>query len=263
MLSTAPVSDLPPHSTPHRPARLYLVLPAFNEGDTLLTLLEEVQRALAGRNMQVLVVDDGSTDGSIERVERAALPQVDVIRHPVNRGLGEACKTGFLAALARAQAHDLVAVMDSDCTHSPYLLERMMQYAREGNDVVIASRYRYGSQVVGLEWFREFLSHAASWTFRVLLPIPNVRDYTCGFRVYRVSILQRAFEHYQDRFITEAGFACMADMLVKLARLGAICVEVPMILRYDRKESTSKIKIARTIQRSLGLIGLHWWRRLQ
>lgn len=234
--------------------RLFIVLPAYNEGAALSGLSALFFLAVRRYPFQIIVVDDGSTDDSMRLLEEARIPHLDIVRHPHNRGLGEAVKTGFLVALERAKENDIIAVMDSDGTHSPYLIERMAGLIQEGNDVVVASRYRYGSQVVGLDWFRTLLSHGSSWIFRVTAPIFNIKDYTCGFRLYRCGILREAFETYGDRFITEAGFACMAEIIIKLNKLGALFCEVPMILRYDQKVSTSKIKIARTVFRSLNLV---------
>lgn len=189
----------------------------------------------------------------------ADLPHTRILRHERNQGLGAALRTGLSAACQRAtQDGDVVIVMDSDCTHTPYLIDRLVRLIREGNDIAIASRYRYGSQVIGLSPVRELLSHGASWLFRAILPIRNVRDYTCGYRAYRVSLLRRAMAHYGDQLITENGFSCMAELLVKLARFGALACEAPMVLRYDRKRSTSKMRVAQTIVKSLGVLARLW-----
>jgi dolichol-phosphate mannosyltransferase len=233
-----------------------VVLPAYNEGEALVTLLWEMQTVLGSHQYRVLVVDDGSSDRSMELVEMSGLEKIEIIRHAQNRGLGEAIRTGLTEALAVSTYDaDIIVVMDSDCTHTPHLMDRMVNMIKEGNDVVIASRYRYGSRVVGLSLFRTFLSHASSWVFRTFLPIANVKDYTCGYRAYRAGLLRKAFETYQQDFISESGFACMVDILLKLARMGAIITEVPLILRYDRKLSTSKMKVLKTIGSSLALVG--------
>ncbi len=234
---------------------LIVVLPAYNESEALVSTAWELEQVLSEYTFRILVVDDGSTDESMELLERASLPHVEVIHHPQNRGLGEAIETGLKAAAEMArQDGDIVIVMDSDFTHTPYLIDRMVRTVRAGNDIVIASRYRYGAQVIGLEWHREFLSNGASWLFRMLVPIKNVKDYTCGYRAYRVSLLRKAFAKYGDELITETGFACMAELLIKLARFGAIICEVPMVLRYDKKRSTSKMNILRTITKSLRML---------
>lgn len=253
----SPISQFASSATystaPYAP-QIFVVLPAYNEGEALTALSALFSQAIQRYPFQIIVIDDGSTDNSMQRLEEAQLPHVDIVRHVHNKGLGEAVKTGFLVALERANPDDIIMVMDSDGTHSPFLVERMAGLIQEGNDVVVASRYRYGSQVVGLDWFRTLLSHGSSWVFRATTPIFNIKDYTCGFRLYRASILRNAFEAHGDRFITESGFACMAEIIIKLNKLGALFCEVPMILRYDQKVSTSKIKIARTVMRSLNLV---------
>lgn len=235
---------------------LLIVLPSYDEGEALVSIAWELEQVLKEYTFRILVVDDGSTDYSIPLLESAELPHVEVIRHPVNKGLGEALRTGLKAACETArQDGDIVIVMDADCTHTPYLIDRLVRRVREGNDIVIASRYRYGAQVIGLVWYRELLSHGASWLFRLLVPIKNVRDYTCGYRAYRVSLLRQAFARYGDDLITESGFSCMAELLVKLGRMGALIREVPLVLRYDKKASTSKMRLLQTIAKSLRVLG--------
>jgi dolichol-phosphate mannosyltransferase len=234
---------------------IFVVLPAYNEGEALVTLLNELEEVLTPHTFHLLVVDDGSTDGSPQRVQAMALPHVQLLAHPQNRGLGEAMRTGLSAAVQQAHRDDdIIIVMDSDCTHTPYLIERMITLIKEGNDVIIASRFRYGARVIGLSLHRVFLSHAASWVFRLFVPIVDVKDYTCGYRAYRTGLLKKAFEKYREDFIRETGFSCMVDILIKLARMDAIITEVPLILRYDRKESASKMKIFRTIRSTLKLL---------
>jgi dolichol-phosphate mannosyltransferase len=81
-----------------------------------------------------------------------------------------------------------------------------------------------------------------------------VRDYSCGYRAYRASLLREAFARWDQDFISEPGFSCMVDILLKLDKLGAICTEVPMILRYDRKPGKSKMNVRKTIWQTLSLL---------
>src|SRR5205823_11598033 len=87
----------------------------------------------------------------------------------------------------------------------------------------------------------------------LVVPVRGARDYTCGFRLYRARTLRRAALAWGDRLIEEAGFTCMAELLLKLGRGGAAVVESPLVLRYDRKEGPSKMKMARTIARYFAL----------
>jgi dolichol-phosphate mannosyltransferase len=108
--------------------------------------------------------------------------------------------------------------------------------------------------VVGLSRFREILSYGASLLFRLTFPIQGVRDYTCGYRAYEARIIKAAFERWKDDFISEEGFTCMVDILLKLRQMDCIFVEVPMVLRYDRKPGVSKMNVPRTIRRTLYLL---------
>ncbi len=235
--------------------QLYVVLPTFNEGDALCALVLALNEVLQAYAFHIFVVDDGSTDGSTEKVADLNLPPVTIVRHDCNQGLGSAIRTGFNMVLSMSEHdNDVLVMMDADLTHTPNLIPRMISLIAEGNDLVIASRFRYGAQIRGLSWQRQFFSHAASWVFRCFLPIPGVKDYTCGFRAYRVGLLRQAANHYQESFISESGFSCMVDVLLKLGRLKAIMVEVPMILRYDWKVSASKMNVLQTILASLRLL---------
>ena len=79
----------------------------------------------------------------------------------------------------------------------------------------------------------------------------NVRDYTCGYRVYKYEIIDKAFSEYGDAFVEKKTFACMMEVLYKLYKLGAVFDEVPFVLRYDNKEGESKMRIMKTIKDSL------------
>ena len=239
---------------------LWTVLPAYNEERALPALLDRfaaLDPALRARGarLRILVVDDGSSDGTAEAAhgfrERLGL---ELIRHGVNRGLGAALRSGILAALERARDEDLVATMDADDTHDPALLGAMWERLESRRaDVVIASRYAPGGGEVGLTALRRVLSRGASLLLSLVTPVQGARDYTCGFRLYRAAILRRAAAAWGDRLIEEAGFTCMAELLLKLGRGGAVVTESPLVLRYDRKEGATKMKLARTIARYFAL----------
>ena len=172
-----------------------IVLPAYNEAENIALLIERIHKIAKKRlieGIKVIVVDDGSTDDTVDKVQEIADPDVLLVKHEENRGLGEAIKTGILTALDVSENEDVIITMDSDNTHSPGLLMRMVMAIDEGNDVVIASRYQAGARVIGVNLFRKALSLGMSWIFRLLLPIAGVKDYSCGYRAYRTEILKKA-----------------------------------------------------------------------
>jgi dolichol-phosphate mannosyltransferase len=234
-----------------------IALPAYNEAETLPLLLDQIRESMEENEIEysVVVVNDGSSDETGAAIDRACsrMP-VKRIDHPENRGLGEAIRTGLMTALQGAGARDIIVTMDSDNTHTPGLIARMVRLIREGNDVVIASRFREGARTIGVPLYRRLLSFFGGLLFRVTFPTPNVRDFTCGFRAYRAGTLERAFEIYGDQFVAESGFSCMVDILLKLRRLDAIMCEVPLVLRYDRKYGVSKMMVVRTITDTLKLL---------
>ncbi|MBN1865797.1 glycosyltransferase [Candidatus Sumerlaeota bacterium] len=241
--------------------QVILALPAFNEAQCLPLLLEAANRVLAPLSefsARIVVVDDGSTDGTadVARAFPSTIP-IDVVQHPENRGLGAAIITSLHAALERsADPLDVIVNMDSDYTHPVETIPAMLAELDRGVDVVIASRYRKGSRQVGVPLKRRLLSWGARWLFAWRLRLPGVRDYTCGFRAYHARTIRRAFETYGDRLITREGFACTDDILVNLARMAPrpLIAEVPFVLRYDRKMGESKLPLLKTVRETLKML---------
>jgi dolichol-phosphate mannosyltransferase len=233
-----------------------LVLPAFNEGEAIVPLLTRVREFVRRRGVEVkvIVVDDGSKDDTAARAEAFQGLPVEVIRHGVNRGLSAGMRTGLSAAVARCGPDDVIVTMDADDTHIPALMGQMLDRIAEGYNLVIASRYRQDSRMLGLSRWRAFLSMGAGWLFRFTFPIEGVRDYTCGYRAYEAWLLQEAFARWGDDFIDQPGFSCMVDILLKVSKLRPVVVEVPLLLRYDRKPGLSKMNVRRTITQTLALM---------
>lgn len=239
---------------------LFIVLPAYNEQGNLPSLIVNLETALGrlrrmGYERAYVVVDDGSTDGTYQILDEIAqkLP-IMVVQHPTNQGLGLTIRDGLRKASELARGRDIVFVMDADNTHPAGLLIRMTERILEGNDIVIASRYRPGSRVVGLTKYRSLMSFGARLLFQLVLPIPGVRDYTCGYRAYRAALLQKAFRLYGDALVKKKGFQCMAELLVRLSALDPVITEVPMILRYDQKKGDSKMRVVQTVIGTLRLM---------
>jgi dolichol-phosphate mannosyltransferase len=236
---------------------IVVVLPAYNEASCIGALLDSFIEAIdeEKRQCRFIIVNDGSIDDTATVVHSfSGRIEFELISHPVNLGLADAMKTGLTRAVETATDKDIIVTMDSDNSHLPGLLFRMVRLIREGHDIVIASRYRNGAWTRGLSIFRRIMSYGASLLFRGIMPIRGVRDYTCGYRAYRASIIKKAFAEYGREFISEPGFSCMVDILLKLRRYDPIITEVPLILRYDQKLSTSKMNVRKTIIQTLVLL---------
>ena len=234
-----------------------VVLPAYDEEARIGVLLRRIAEAMGEARLayHVIVVDDGSRDRTAAIAEEAArsLP-VTLLRPARTLGLGATLRDGLQAAVARAGTQDIVVTMDADDTHSPALILRMVRMIAQGDDVVVASRYRRGSKTVGVPAGRRLLSYAGSWLLRLTFPISGIRDYTCGYRAYRADALHRAIERFGDSFVDQDGFQSTLDILLKLRRLPLRFGEVPFLLRYDMKAGATKMDVPRTVRKTVSLI---------
>ena len=234
--------------------KLTVVLPAFNEAENIQELISKIGSTLSKTNFPhtILIVDDGSTDntGDLARAEISRWP-VEVISHDVNRGLGAAIQTGLTHA---AKTDGVIVTMDADNSHDPDIIPAMISRLNDGADVVIASRYQSGSETYGVPLHRRILSRGVSVIMGLMIRFKNVRDYSCGYRAYRSSAIRDLRSSFGDDFVTEKGFACMVELLIKMRQLRARAAEVPMILRYDLKKGQSKMRVFRTMFRYFALL---------
>jgi dolichol-phosphate mannosyltransferase len=219
-------------------------------------LLEKIGQTFASNqlNYEIIVVDDGSTDDTAQIANMASkeLP-VRLVQHEQNKGLSGALDTCLRTSVDLGNEGDIVITMDADDTHPPKIIDRLIRAIDEGFDVAIASRYQPGSRVVGVPWNRVMLTIVASYMFRLLMPITGIRDYTCGYRAYQHSVLKDSIKFYGDDFVSEKGFSCMVDVLLKMRRFNYVMGEVPFVLRYDQKEGESKMPVGNTVIKTLKL----------
>ncbi len=244
---------------------IYILLPAYNEERDIPTLLHRIQDAMQSldfNHYRVLVVNDGSTDGTLAAVSdcQGEIP-IELLDHGVNKGLGQAMLTGLTRAAALVQDEDVLITMDADNTHDPALIGQMVEKIHAGADLVIASRYERGGEEVGLSRLRSFLSRGASTLLKTFFPIPGAKDFTCGYRAYRGEALKVVYQGYGSDLVEERGFTCMAEILIKFGAVQARVSEVPLVLRYDLKSGQSKMKVLRTIMRYFVLIAHNLFRK--
>jgi dolichol-phosphate mannosyltransferase len=237
--------------------KVIVVLPSYNEGPNLGPLFAGIDACTGNARLryEIVLVDDGSSDITADVLDecRGKYP-LTVVQHQRNRGLAETVRDGLLEALQRADDADVIVTMDADGTHIPGVILGMMTLIDGGCDVVVASRFRRGATVCGVPFYRQVLSVGASWLCRVLFPTRGVRDFTCGYRAIRASVLRQALQKYGEQLFDEQGFSCTMDLLLKLRRMKIVFKETPINLRYDLKEGESKMHVSSTIQRTLALM---------
>lgn len=238
-------------------SQILAVIPAYNEAGSIPDLLSNYDTVYTQSlsNLSILIVNDGSKDHTVDTIKRFnGKINITLIDNAVNGGLGKVIRQGLMAACNMLHDDDIIITMDGDNSHLPQLIPRMVLGIQSGQDILIASRYRVGSEIHGLSFFRKLTGFLAGSLFIVFAHLRGVRDYTCGYRAYKVSILKKGFAYYGDRFIEENGFACMVEILLKLRRFDPVYGEVPMVLRYDLKQGNSKMNIVKTIKHTLTVL---------
>ncbi|MDP1571609.1 MAG: glycosyltransferase family 2 protein [Vicinamibacterales bacterium] len=225
---------------------IWIVLPAYNEAQALPKLLPRLDAVLRerGHDYRLVVVDDGSSDATPEILEgfRATLP-LDIVTHPINRGLGETERDGFEYVATHCAPDDVIVRVEGDDTHDPAYIFVLLEKLASGFDVVNTSRFQPGGAQRGVSTYRAFISRCANLFMKVMFPIPGLWDFSCGFRAYRARVIIDAVRVFGDDFVQlrGMGFTSTLEMVVKLSLLGCRFAEVPFVLRYDMKESGSKM----------------------
>lgn len=240
-------------------------LPAYNEEAALPVLVRKFDAELkrAGESYRILIVDDGSKDGTVQTARDLSKNfPIEILRHEKNLGLGQTVIDGLNHVARQASPEDLIVSMDCDDTHDPRYMSAAFQKIRQGYDLVILSRYQRGGGEEGLSPFRSFLSRCAASFLKVFFPIKGVWEYSCSYRVYRASALQRAMEVFGDRLITlpRMGFVAVPELLIKFRMLGLRVAEVPFRLQYGQKAGKSKMNFSKTISGYFALV-LRFWGR--
>jgi dolichol-phosphate mannosyltransferase len=228
---------------------LSIVIPCCNEEAAVQLLPERLfpvlRRLSAQFAIELILVDDGSADDTWKRLEELrAMPApwtTRLARHPANRGVGTALRTG--QALASGQ---IVATVDADGTYPFTLLEPLVHAVEAGADIASVSPYHARGGVNGVSALRLLFSRGASLCYRLLVD-RHIATYTAMVRAYRAEILAAALAE-------EAGFLSMAMTLIEARRRGARVVEVPAVLA-GRQVGVSKARVARMTRRHLRYMG--------
>jgi dolichol-phosphate mannosyltransferase len=209
--------------------RVTVCLPTYNERENI----EPMVRALGEHGVRVLVIDDGSPDGTGFIADRLAeeLDYVDVLHREAKEGLGRAYLAGFARALA--DGADLVLEMDCDFSHDPADVPRLVEAAADA-DLVLGSRYVPGGGVRNWGIVRRLISSGGSLYTRILL-MP-VRDPTGGFKCFRRAVL----EAIDLESVTSRGYAFQIELTYRALRKGFRVVEVPIVFS-DREVGHSKM----------------------
>jgi dolichol-phosphate mannosyltransferase len=225
--------------------RVLVVLPTYNESENIERVLWLVRSSLPDAG--ILVVDDGSPDGTASIVEglAAEIGDVAVLRRSTKSGLGSAYRAGFGWGLERG--FEAFVEMDSDLSHDPAALPGLIAPLSQGYDLVVGSRYIAGGSIPKWSWYRHALSRGGNIYADTLLGL-GVKDSTSGFRSYRGDILRKI----ELPTLHAEGYGFQIEMVNQVLAHGGRVTEVP-IRFVDRVEGTSKMSMHIVVE-AMGLV---------
>jgi dolichol-phosphate mannosyltransferase len=218
----------------------WLVLPTYNEATNVAPIVAAA-RANLPAGSRILIVDDGSPDGTGEIAEGIAAtdPAIEVLHRESKEGLGPAYVAGFRHALARGAG--FVMQMDSDFSHDPADLPRLLAAAQTA-DIAIGSRYVAGGGVTEWSFLRRVVSRGGSFYASLILGL-RVRDLTGGFKCFR----RAALEGIDLGAVASKGYVFQVEMTYRAVQAGFSVREVPIVFR-DRREGESKMSAAIAVE---------------
>jgi dolichol-phosphate mannosyltransferase len=259
-----------------------LILPMYNEKCSIPLLKEQLARSHFAEVDRIIAVNDGSKDNTLELLQewQRGEPRLCIVSYCLNRGLPGAVTAGFAAALdadsggpsasnakqassssdkanrtdGGSGCADILITMDADASHPVDLIPGMVRKINEGYDIVIASRYQPDASQRGLTFARKVFSWGASTLMRIFYPIQGLHDYSTNYRAYRASLVKEALQESGGRLVEATGFVGVVELLLRLCSLNPRIAEVPLNLRYDLKESESKMRVWKTVKGYLSLI---------
>jgi dolichol-phosphate mannosyltransferase len=222
-----------------------VVIPTYNEVGSVEILLTEILKTI--KNLNILVVDGGSNDGTAQAVARIVNlePRVNLISEGAKRGLGKAYLAGFSWGLERG--YEKIVEMDADLSHRVIDLSRLLEFEA---DLVIGSRWIVGGGIENWSKSRELLSRIANKYVQFMLKL-DVSDATSGFRVYRADLLRKI----ELKRIKSEGYTFQIEMVRAARKVRAEIVEVPIIFR-EREFGRSKISRAIVFE---ALLRVSYW----
>lgn len=234
-----------------------VIIPTYNEKENIEKIIRKVFSL--SYFFEVLVIDDGSPDGTAEIVKQLQqeYPALHLEQRKGKLGLGTAYIHGFKWALARPQ-YDFIFEMDADFSHNPDDLIRLREACLEGADVAIGSRYVKGVNVVNWPMSRVLMSYFASMYVRIITGI-NIQDATAGFKCFRRKVLS-TIPLDKVKFV---GYAFQIEMKFTAINYGFNVMEVPIIFT-DRTEGTSKMSTRIFREAFFGVIQMKissWFRK--
>ncbi len=236
-------------------AKSYVIIPAYNEGPNLGTVLHDLQQLASTMTLAVIVVNDGSRDNTGEEAERFRdTLDLQIVTHTVNLGVPMTFYDGLVAAAARAEPGDCIFIIEGDGTSDLKVMPEMARRVYAGDDVVIASRYVQGGGYVNFPWQRTWGSYLVTVVLSIFFHVRGITDYTIFYRAFRAEVVQRALQRYGSGYVTTKSFAANLEVLLRVLPYSSHFSEVPLRYDYGLKKSQSKMNPVKTLREYQGLI---------
>lgn len=212
-----------------------VLIPTYNEIHTISPLIDSLQN-LQNIDLRIIVIDDGSTDGTTEAVQELTSKSnnITLIERGEKLGLGSAIRDGFKAALNQTPPPDFIVTMDADLSHDPTLIPSMIEEC-DRDTLVIGSRYIEGGEIHGWSTYRRTVSWGANLLARTFANIP-AKDCTSGYRCYGADLVKAILPGLKS-----SGYDIQIEIMSETARHGFEIKEVPIRFQ-DRTTGESKLK---------------------
>ena len=227
---------------------VYFLVPLYNEAENIALLHKNITAACPAYKKFFLLVDDGSSDNTIDSATRlfGNEPNFHVLTKNKNLGPGDSFNAGFEWVLSHSKQHekDLIVTLEGDNTSVLGILDTMMMLSVSGYTLVLASVYAQGGGFEGTTLWRKLISFVANQLLRFAFDI-KVLTLSSFFRIYHVGLISRIKEKHTT-IIESTGFICMIEILLKAIRADAKIIEVPMTLKSNVRKGKSKMKIMKT-----------------
>lgn len=226
---------------------VYFLIPVFNEEKNLASLAADIQNCLPGIKKKYIFSDDGSTDNSRSLLGQLfASQEHTILGDGKNHGPGHAFNSGFEWILKDSVSpNDRVVTLEADNTSDLGILPVMFALSQMNYNLVLASAYAQGGGFDKTSFLRKLLSALANICLRSVFDV-KVQTLSSFYRVYHVTLL-RSIKEKHKALISEPGFLCMIEMVLKAIRTDSKVIEVPMVVHSSKRQGKSKMKVIRTM----------------
>ncbi len=235
---------------------IYILLPVYNEESHIQKLLEDIAEVISGHEYEIIAVDDGSSDRTVEIIESLKLNGMTVLRHNINLSIGAVYATGSNHSLQKARDEDVLILMESDLTSPAEMIKKMYEeLVGKELDIVIGSRFEREGGYKKFPLDRMCFSLGANTLMRLFFPLNKIKDYTIFLRAYRVSLLKKVFLFFgPSNCLQTRGFVSNVELLIKCSLFTKKISEIPLVYNYGLKKNRSKMRVLHTIIEYFGLI---------